>query len=506
VRFLFALLAISTLPAQEQTHMSQAMGGPRTYRVYLPAKYAASQKRYPVIYWLHAYEAGADARAAELAGYAAGHEAIIVDAGPADTSGNFPLYLPELVARIDRTLRTVADRGHRAVSGFGVAGLVALWTAGETPDVIGSASALSPARSAAIGPRGFETDTLLEDLRFDYDTVRTRIVNSEAGLPAVLDFHMNAFSTPVSDPKQFSHADPYPNFGIWRWSVISNRRRPGVTLLENVSAHGFRSVVREWLPGGAVLSEVKLTVTSAPLFQPRTSHTVTYVRLADRKTRRALQRADGEGRLTFELDGGEYEVGVGSEAVLAISRCEVLDAPWASAGAPIKLRLTFWNKGAARSGTTVLKWESPTPGVKFGEPSARLPGLGPGESAMVPLTMTVATALAGAVKIRAGDLAIDAPVYPAAQATSDFRILDEGDRDGHASPGEGFAIALAEGRAELITSDACVDTSVRIVEEGTRYTQAAIRPACPPGTVVRMLARTESRYAAIEFPVWYKIP
>jgi hypothetical protein len=47
---------------------------------------------------------------------------------------------------------------------------------------------------------------------------------------------------------------------------------------------------------------------------------------------------------------------------------------------------------------------------------------------------------------------------------------------------------------------------VRIVEEGTRYTHAVIRPNCEPGRTVRMLARTSSSYAAIEFPIWYKLP
>jgi hypothetical protein len=317
---------------------------------------------------------------------------------------------------------------------------------------------------------------------------------------------MDAFANPLPKPKVFAHADPYPNFSIWSWQVISNRRSPGVTQLENVSSRGFHSVVREWLPGGVVISDVKLTVTSPALYVPRTSHTVTYVHLADRKTRRALQRADAQGRLTFELDSGDYEVGIGTEAVLALAGYEVVDAPWATAGAPVKLRLLFWNKGAARSATTSLKWESPTTGVKFAEPIARVPSLAPGESAAVPVTFTAATALAGAVKIQAAGLAIEIPVYPPAAPAADFKLIDETDHDGHASPGEAFAISLSDGRAELITRDPCVDTSVRIVEEGTRYTHAVIRPNCEPGRTVRMLARTSSTYAVIEFPIWYKLP
>src|SRR5205085_8430560 len=179
-----------------------------------------------------------------------------------------------------------------------------------------------------------------------------------------LDFHVGTFATPLPKPKVFSHADPYPNFSIWGWNVISNRRRPGIALLQNVSPLGFRSVVREWLPGGAPIPEVKLTITSPKLFVPGTSHTVTYIHLSDRKVRRAMQRTDAQGRLTFDLEGGEYEVGIGSADVLALSNYEIVDAPWASAGKPVKLRLIFWNKGAARSATTPIKWESPTLGVQ----------------------------------------------------------------------------------------------------------------------------------------------
>jgi hypothetical protein len=355
-----------------------------------------------------------------------------------------------------------------------------------------------------VGPRGFEVDTVLEDLHPDYESVRTRLFNS-GGMPDALGFHLDAFASPLPRPKVFAHADPYPNFSIWSWEVISNRRRPGVTQLRNVSARGFHSVVREWLPGGDVIPEIKLTVTSPSLYVPRSSHTVTYVCLADRKTHRALQRADAQGRLTFELDGGEYEVGVGTEAVLALSGYELTDGGWATAGSPVKLRLQFWNKGAARSMSTLLKWESPTPGVKFGEAASRVPALAPGETAAVAVTFTAATALSGTVKLEAAGLAIEVPVYPPASAAT-FTLLDETDHDGHASPGEAFAISLPDGRAELITQDPCVDTSVRIVEDGARYTHALIRPRCEPGRTVHILARTASSYAAIEFPIWYKLP
>jgi hypothetical protein len=498
-----SLIPVLLLCAQEQTHLSQVMGGMRSYHVYLPAQYAASAKRYPVIYWLHGYEAGEDERAAQLAAWTAKHDAIVIDSGPADTSGNYPLYLAELADRVDGTLRTVADRGHRAVSGYGSGGFLALWEASKSPDLIAAASALAPARSAPVGPAGFEVDTVLDDLRIDHNAVSTRLFNS-GDVPATLDFDLAAFGAPPAKAKLFEHADPYPNFTIWGWDVVSNRRRPGLTLLTNVSAHGFHSVVREWLPGGAAIPEVRLSVTSPRLFEPRTSHTVTYIRLSDGKVRRALQRADQQGRLTFDLDGGEYEAGIGKVAVPGISGYSFAEGNWATAGAPVKLRLRFCNKGGARSTPATVKWESPTPGVRFAAPTARVPAILPGASVEVPVAFT--SGAPGTVKIIAMGLAIEVPIYPPAPPAANFKILDETDHDGNASPGEAFTVALPDGRAELITSDPCVDTTVRVVEDGVRYTHAVIRANCQPGVRVHFLARTATSYAAIELPIWYKLP
>ena len=61
------LLLLPMAQAQELTHASQVMGGPRSYRLHLPATYAASAKRYPVIYFLHGYESGNDERDSQLA-------------------------------------------------------------------------------------------------------------------------------------------------------------------------------------------------------------------------------------------------------------------------------------------------------------------------------------------------------------------------------------------------------------------------------------------------------
>jgi hypothetical protein len=171
----------------------------------------------------------------------------------------------------------------------------------------------------------------------------------------------------------------------------------------------------------------------------------------------------------------------------------------------------------------------------------------PGETVPLPVTVTVPpgravvrlVALKGTVR-----MPVDVPAFPEAQPSTTFQIADgrtvnayrhatekvdlsfgEGNGDGHAAPGESFAILLPDGdslrAAEVFTSDACVDTSVRASDSWSDYDHTgasmtyslpSIRKDCQPGTVVHMLARIviphapdhEVRYAAIEFPVWYR--
>ncbi len=590
---------------QDLAHESQVLGGNRTYQVVLPPAYAKSQKRYPVIYWFHGYEQTNQERDAETASYVAAHDVIVVNTGPVETQGSYPLYLPELVDHIDKTLRTIPDRDHRAVTGFAMGGFVAFWMAGKYPELISSASSFNSVPQAPVGPRDLDVDYNLDDQFNNYEGVRTRLVtgspdpaqfyhrrmndiwacarpahtteNFDAehlvdAIPKTLDFHLQAFASPLPKPATFSHADVYPNFSVWGWEVVSDRRQPGFTVLENVSNKGFRSSVREWVPGGAAIPQVKLSISSPPrMYPPGSSFSVMYLRLRDGNVRRAMQKADAQGRMSFEMDGEPYEVGISAEPSIAIAGYEIADAAWATAGKPVKLRVKFWNRGAAPSTPQTIQWDSPNPGVTFEFPTSRLFSLKPGESAVLPVTLTVAdetrplvrifaaegpehppaqtpaqrgAARGGAPKPALNRMPIDVPLFPPAASTLDFQIADgrsfkvyqhgmtvaevpfgQGNRDGHAAPGESFAILLPEGdalrAAELFTNDVCVDNTPRGDDSwndydhsgaSIRYSLPTIRPECNPGHVIHMLARIwvpnapnhRAQYAALEFPVWWR--
>jgi len=107
----------------------------------------------------------------------------------------------------------------------------------------------------------------------------------------------------------------------------------------------------------------------------------------------------------------------------------------------------------------------------------------------------------------------------------DELTLGEGNGDGYAAPGETFALLLRDGdamrAAELFSTDACLDLTVRASDSwvnydhtgaSAKYTLATIRKDCQPGRTVRMMARVvlphapnhTVRYVPIEFPIWYR--
>jgi hypothetical protein len=239
------------------------MASARAYRVYLPGAYANSgTTRYPVIYWLHGYEPENEARDASLAAYVAAHSVIVVDSGPAETTGQFPLYFPELIDPIDKTLRTIPGRDHRAVTGSGAGGFLAIWQAAKCPDLIGSASSFGATAEAPVGPQGFDVDSSLTDLYPTLDAVRIRQVSADSPLAETLDFHLDAFAHPI--PKaRFQARRPHPTSAVWDWEVVSIAAAPPSPCWKRSARP--TPTVREWIPAGAALPG------EAPITSPRLS-------------------------------------------------------------------------------------------------------------------------------------------------------------------------------------------------------------------------------------------
>jgi hypothetical protein len=262
------------------------------------------------------YDSGDDYGGDNIARFVGAHDLIVVkwdgynprsdgedyprpyNISPVETHRQFPLYFPELVSHIDSNFRTLADRKHRATAGLSMGGFTSFWVAGKYPHLVGSASNFMGSSEFYVGPNGFPSEYRHTEMYRNYEGVRTRIVigardfirwyhrrmnaiwdfvrphheheefefdHGTPGMAKTLSFHMDAFADPLPDPKLWHHIDVYPVFDVWDWSVETDRTRPGFTMIENVSPSGFRSSVREWIPGGRFMPFVNVRITTGPL-------------------------------------------------------------------------------------------------------------------------------------------------------------------------------------------------------------------------------------------------
>jgi enterochelin esterase-like enzyme len=159
---------------------SPTLGEPIEYNVYLPAGYEGSADRYPVLYLLHGrgdsmsawtQMKGAldeliasgeippmvaimpDAPWSSAASYYVDSSYTGADPGrPVETA-----FTQDLIAHVDGTYRTVADRDNRGVAGYSMGGYGALRYSLAHPDLFGAAIVLSPAVYVPIPPTDSST-------------------------------------------------------------------------------------------------------------------------------------------------------------------------------------------------------------------------------------------------------------------------------------------------------------------------------------------------------------
>lgn len=133
-----------------------ASGGQRLFAILLPASYAESGRRYPVVYLFHG--GGQDHTAfmarTRFAPMARRHEVIVVmpaadrnygALSPGLQAGYHDFVAGELVDYVDATYRTIAARDRRAIGGISMGGHVATMTALRHPERFGVVGAFSAA-------------------------------------------------------------------------------------------------------------------------------------------------------------------------------------------------------------------------------------------------------------------------------------------------------------------------------------------------------------------------
>ncbi len=245
-------------PFYDRLHESQVFHGPRHYRIFLPAGYETSRKRYPVVYYFHghsdrytleAYDQGRDT-APKIAAFVAAHDLIVVapdgyiasdytafyngdpyDIRRNDGTADYGAYFQELVHYVDSTFRTLTSRRYRATSGLSMGGFMSLYLSARYPDLIGSASAFNPGPEFLAGESGRRSlwrpkdhianheQTMIRLIRASGDYIsqyheETREAYARASgvsfefrqdeyhrhwatsIAETLDFHLRAFATP----------------------------------------------------------------------------------------------------------------------------------------------------------------------------------------------------------------------------------------------------------------------------------------------------------------------
>jgi len=441
-----AATAFATQPFYDRTHPSKVFGEARNYRIFLPPDYETSGKSYPVIYYFHGhsdrytlehYDNGADT-VPRIARFVAAHEMTVVSVDgyvARDYTGfyggtpwdvmreggdyDFGAYFKELMAHVDSTYRTLADRRHRATSGLSMGGFMSLWLSARYPDLIGSASAFNPGPEFYAGDKGrrvlwrpldhaaSHAHSMVRLVRASGDYIsqyheetrdayaRAHAVDFEyrqdeyhrhwaTSIEETFDFHMRAFANSALDnvPALWSHADPYRSYEVWGWRVRSEGEEPGITYLENVSQGGFRVTTRRWAPDGPPVSGRRITITTAPVYSSGKSYAVLDHDLATGKTSRSEVTAAADGRITLSADGSGHQIsfagpGTGAQppVLLPLTKKDKLRLP---PNADVALPIRIYNPRAEPMTDVKASLSSEYPTVKLLAVSIVIPKIEPG--------------------------------------------------------------------------------------------------------------------------------
>ena len=469
---------------------------------------------------------------------------LVADCTPGDTNRDFPAYFVELMNYIDTTYRTNADRDHRGTSGISMGGWMSYWLASKYPHLIGSASNFMGGPEFVAGAKEFATELSPNQLYRNFEGQQTRFITgtndfirwyhremhkiwnytrsnheveefvSAHGTPGIartLGFHMNAFANPLPRPLAWSHADIYPAFQVWGYSINSNRKRAGFTLLEDVSPSGFRSSVREFLPNGRLLSQTLLNVLTDAVYLPNANYQVTDIDPDTGQRITSTQNADSAGRLQFSLKGNRHEIGIAASPspVLSLIGWRLANQGLAMAGQTLRFRLSIVNKGSALA--TAITASVSSPNAQVTVTPASVPAQNAGIGQIVETSQDVQVLINDPqreivtlnVHLEAGGATSDSrlyiPLVPAATELPGVVISDgatkplwkhanfqengamgTGNGDGIPSPGESIAFQMQDGAAfrsaEVLAADSCVDlTYSRGPRAGTEYSRYRLR-------------------------------
>jgi enterochelin esterase-like enzyme len=413
----------TTSPYRDLSHHSKVFGKEKFYRLYLPSGYHDGQERYPVIYFFHGWggrhykdpsakleyemiKALVDKYRVILVMWdgnyeeeqprpynMGNHENITSDIQMKD-------YFLELVAHIDSTWRTLADRNHRGIIGFSMGGLMSWFIAGKYPDKVCAAVNMTGSPEFFIG---YSDNHTLLPLRYAFKNlkdIKIRLHNStngelvylntevdrgarwEGGLAysyqqfrgghlvddpgetiifeSAMKYVVDAFKDPLPKSERWWHFDFYPEFEVWDYRVESNKAEPGFVVLRKVADAGFGIASQRWLPDGPPIEGLVTHVTTAPVYTPDTDYEVVTLSPRSDNISQRRMKAGSDGRLRLDFNG-DAEVGIfrkGDKPDLIVAGYAFEDGKrYLRAGQIHKLTLTLFNRAGLPSQQTNVKVE-----------------------------------------------------------------------------------------------------------------------------------------------------
>ena len=264
---------------------------------------------------------------------------------------NFSAYIKELVEVVDSKYLTISKPEFRAVTGLSMGGHMATWIAATNPNLFSSASQFCYGPSYYdVGQPKFQTTVDITELwrnlaglpfrhsTTDRDylkhyTAELFLVFQGAGfqneffeanychhaaarMDLQVEFHMAHFGVSREEPKCFSYINLYPNFKVWDYEIVSDKRGSGWIYMHNVSKNGLGLYTRKRLPWGRSLDPVSISLMTPENYNPTGSYIISRYDYRNGHFSQQHLQADAKGRLSISAIGGMgEEIGILGEGL-----------------------------------------------------------------------------------------------------------------------------------------------------------------------------------------------
>jgi len=396
---IFFLFVNKATAQEDHSFYSKAFNSERFYRIYLPSDYYKnSDKRYPVVYYFHgwsgrykwdaysiAYDPYHNGKARkkppfvmEWKDYVKNHDVIIVtwdgyepkfQPGKYEREGikygrcapydylrahnlnreirgwDYKLYFRDLVAHIDSTYRTYANRNNRAITGLSMGGLMANYIAGQNKDYVCSISSFCPADNYPLfGVKGKQVVFPILEMYRSLKGIPVRLTMTDgdwlkyndlamnqlwsaadlthfefhvahfrdhyaADTEEQLDFHMKHFSNSdeTNIPKSWSYVAPgFTTFKTFDYEVAIDRDEPALTMLDKFNDKKIKIISRTFIPDGKIIKNESIKLKTD---LPFNNYKIIAYNLLHNSFS-VLKGEEKDGKLQITLNGGGNVVGI----------------------------------------------------------------------------------------------------------------------------------------------------------------------------------------------------